>query len=79
MATQAFPTTAAEVQAALDDVEAKITAALDSPESFASQNGGSVKIDMTAYVAALERRRGVLKDQLNKFPFWLETDFEETL
>lgn len=71
-----YPETEGDIQTRLNTINNLIDTYLASPTKFAEMIGGTVKISIPDYVAALQKERDHLVEQLRNYPWMIESDSE---
>ena len=66
----------AEIEAELATVETNISAYLADPVKFTESIGGSVKVSIPQYVNALFERRAQMRELLENYPDFVDSDVE---
>lgn len=73
------PVTYGDIIAELQNIELMIKTCLDDPTYFTTLTGGSATITIDQYVAALNKREEMLRDRLNKLPYWVGTEIDTVI
>ena len=71
-----FPTDEAGIRAALDGIENRLNMYMNDPAAFFVFFGNTIKVDISQYIAFLERRRAELLVQLQNLPSWTDSDMD---
>lgn len=75
----AYPTTADEIRAKLDIIDAAMDLYRTNPATFAEQIGGTIKVSIPQYMDQLRQEREYWQKQLDEFPFWGQSDVEAAI
>ena len=71
-----YPLTEDDIKTRLNTINNLIDTYLADPAKFHESVGGSIKISIKDYVAALREERAELRTQLENFPYFEDSDVE---